>query len=230
MARTGGKWESDTPYTDGLIPILANAFTATSGAATLTRNAKGDFSFNIGAGVTAVFMCPLDEEIFRTGMIDDPALLENFGTSTPGNAAGAGNAAYTGNQGGPYGVTGRPPFTGASQLTPLVGTRPKGIKILDLTLCYQITGAALTLHTAGLSKSVFANNAAIVVTDVVANAANGLATATQANPYVTKISVAAPTFNVTDLSGLVLEWDATTQAAGAFRLYGAFLHCQFNYL
>lgn len=229
MARTAGKWEGDSPFIDGVIPVLANSFTATSGTMTFTKNAAGDFSLNAGASQTCVIYGPLDDEIFRTGMQDDSALLENYGTSTPGNAAGAGNAAYTGNQGGPYGVTGRPPFSGATQLTPPVGTRLKGIKILDVTLVYFISGAALTLHTIGLKKTTFANNVANAISDVIAQGANGLATATQANPYVTKVAVAAPTFMVSDLTGLYIEVDATTQVAGAYRLYGAFIHVQYNY-
>lgn len=223
MSRTGGRWEQKTPFTDGRFVVAPADFTQTSGtASTMTRNAKGDLSLNQGATITAMYMYDIAEMLFRTGQL--PFLQEQFGTAA--NVPGPSSVANTSD---PDAGIGPPPQTGILSITPQTGFLPKGIKITDLTLKYLITGAALTLHTIGLSKTVFANNAALVVTDVLANAANGLATATQANPYVTKVAISSPTFLVSDLSDLIIELDVTTQGAGAYRLYGVDIHCQFNY-
>lgn len=221
---TGGRFEMDTPMLDGVFPVTIDDINNYgAGAFPKGRNAKGDYSLKNAAGANVgVFATSFAGLIFRTGQ--QPFYQEQFGT-----AAGVAGPTGVANTSSPDGTIGVPPFTGASQLVVATGNIPKGIKILDITLKYQVTGAALTLHTIGLSKTVFANNAAIVVTDVLANAANGLATAVQANPYVTKVAIVSPVFQVSDLADLWLEIDATTQAAGVYSLYGASVHVAFNY-
>lgn len=221
--RTNGRFEGKTPFTDGYFGITIDSFNNFgAGVATKTRNGKADLSFNVGASQVCAFETSFEGLLFRTGQ--SPFLQEQFGT-----AAGVAGPTSVANTSDPDAQVGPPPQTGILSITPQTGFVPKGIKILDITLRYQITGAALTTHTIGLAKAVFANNAAIVVTDIVANAANGLATAVQAQPYVTKVSVTSPTFTVSDLTDLWLEVDATTQVAGAYRLYGATVHVAFNY-
>lgn len=232
MSRTGGKWEGDLPFTDAKIAITPNDFTWTAIAdAVITRNAAFDWSVNQPASKTVTYLLPISNLVMeRLGMADDSALLENYGTATPGNAVGGGNAAYTGNQGGPYQVSGRPPYPGASQLTPPVGFRAKGFKCTDITLVYQITTLALTSINLQINKTVFANNVALAQSVILANGANGLQTATQASPYVTKVNVGAnAAFNVTDNSEVAAELVVITPATSLFRLYRAYLHGSYNY-
>ena len=136
-------------------------------------------------------------------------------------------------QGTPYGVTGRPPFTGITEFTPVTGVagRPKGFLLTNINLVYLIAGAAATTHTIGIEKNVYANNVALASTAVLAVAANGLATATQANPYVTTVSVAAgnQAFNMTDNSEIVAEVNVVTPGGGTYRLYRAVIHGYFNW-
>jgi len=110
---------------------------------------------------------------------------------------------------------------------------PRGLKITDITVHYQITGAALTAHTVRLDRIKFVNNVANAVSVVLANAANGLATAVQANPYTTKIVVVDPQsvsgYDTSDNSGVFIEINATTQGGGVYRFYGITLHYTFNY-
>jgi hypothetical protein len=223
--RTNGRFEMKTPFTDGVFPVTIddlNNFGA--GAATKTRNAKGDYSFNVGASQVCVFATSFAGLIFRTGQT--PFLQEQFGT-----AAGVAGPTSVANTSDPDAQSGVPPFTGASQLTPQTGFVPKGIKILNIALKYRIDTNALSLHTIGLSRSQFTDNsaAAPVATDIIANAANGLATAARGNYYITVVSVASPTFSVLDLNDIWLEIDATTPAGGAYRLYGATVRIAFNY-
>jgi hypothetical protein len=221
---TQGRFEMDTPFVDGMFPVTIDDINNYGGVGVpiKQRNAKGDYSFNQPINTTAVYATSFAGLIFRTGQA--PFLQEQFGT-----AAGVAGPTAVANTSSPDGTSGVPPFTGASQLVVQTGNIPKGIKILDITLKYVITGAALGLHTVGLSKSVFANNAAIVVTDILANAANGLATAVQAQPYVTKISIVSPVFQVSDLADIWLEIDATTGGVATYKLYGASVHVSFNY-
>lgn len=221
--RTGGRFEQKTPNTDGYFVLTSKAFdNYGAGIATKTRNAKGDYRFSVGASQACIFAAPLESVLFRTGML--PYIFAQFGTAA--SVAGPTSVANTSD---PDAQIGPPPQTGIVSITPQTGFVPKGIKITDITLKYVISGAALTTHTIGLSKTVFANNAAIVVTDILANAANGLATATQANPYVTKVAITSPVFTVSDLTDLWIEVDATTQGGGSYLLYGATIHCAFNF-
>jgi hypothetical protein len=131
----------------------------------------------------------------------------------------------------PAGVTGRPPFTGITELTPVTAPRPKGIKFKAMYPVYTIGGAAATTNTIGLTQTTFANNGAPATTNIVAVAANGLSTATQANPYLTPISVpsAAAIFRTIKFSDFVLEWDFTTGSGGTGLLEGVFLDVSYNY-
>lgn len=224
--RTGGRFEQKTPVTDAFLPCDASDFFSVgAGASTLTLNAKGDVSFNMAQSLAGKWVCSLTGLIYRSGLA--PFLQEQFGT-----AAGVAGPTSVANTSDPDAQSGVPPFTGASQLTPLTGFIPKGIKIIDITYHYFIGTNPLSVHTIGLSKTVKPTSgtpAALTVTDIVANAANGLATAANANPQSTTVTVSSPVFNVTDLSELIIEVDATTPAGGTYRNYGATVHLQYNY-
>lgn len=231
MARTGGKWEGDLPFTDAKI-TLPPLDVMVSGTATITRNGAFDWSLNQGSSLTNQYNINISQAVIeRLGMQDDGALLENYGTGTPGNSAGGGNLPYSGNQGSPYQVSGRPPFAGSTQLNPVIGTRPKGFKATDLTFVYLISTLALTSINVQVNKTTYANNVAIAQAVLLANAANGLQTATQANPYVTKVAItpANVLFNQTDNSEIQAELVVVTPATSLFRLYRVFIHGQFNY-
>jgi len=128
----------------------------------------------------------------------------------------------------PAGVTGTPPYTGSSQLTPVTSPRPKGIAIKAINPVYTVTGTAATVNTIGLTKTVFANITAPVVTNIIANAANGLQTAVSATPYLTPINIAQPViFQNTKFSELLIEWDITPGTTAL--LYGVFLDVVYNF-
>lgn len=225
MSRTDGRFEQKLPFTDAFLPMDASDFFSVGGASTLTLNAKGDVSFNAGASITGKWICSITGLLFRKGLA--PFLQEQFGT-----AAGVAGPTSVANTSDPDAQIGPPPQTGALTITPQTGFAPKGVKIVDYVLHYRIDTNPLSTHTSGLSKTVKptpGTPAALVVTDIVANAANGLATAVNANPQSTLIAVASPVFNVTDLSELVIEVDATTPVGGAYRMYGGTLHVQYNY-
>lgn len=129
----------------------------------------------------------------------------------------------------PAGLTGPPPFTGTSEFTPVTSPRPKGIFIREIYPVYLISGAAATTNTIGLTKTVFANATAVSVSSLLTNAANGLATATQATPYVTPIQVPSPAWQTTKFAEYLLEWDISTTTGGAARIYGCFVDVGLNF-
>lgn len=226
MAHSAGRYQQDLGFVDGVMILGPDDAFASGGASVLTRNAAGDISHTAGAAVAPIYDFNLGKaQFFRTGYPID--LQEQFGT-----AAGVAGPTAVANTGGPDGgVTGRPPFTGATQITPVAGNRLKGIKFLSLKVIYQILGAALTGHTIRMDKTVYANNVALAISAILAVGANGLATAIQANPYVTAIALAAgqQVYRVSDLSQYTIELAPTTQAAGSFKLYGIEVLCEFNF-
>ena len=130
----------------------------------------------------------------------------------------------------PAGASGAPPFTGLSQLTPQTGFRPKGVLIKSLTVAYIISTAAITVPTIGLTSAFYTATTAPVITTMITNATNGLATATQATPYVTVIPVpvANQAWITTPQTAVTVEMDFTN-GAGTVDILGFFLGCSFNY-
>lgn len=215
--RTHGAFYADSSHQGGRIFYGASDANWTPAANLVyTRNAAGDYSLNQGAS--------LGPSTITVNLCDVKRILEAPNAPLPfqeqfGKASGV--AGY------PADAPGLPPFAGASQLTPPLAQPPKGIRILSFNYIYQITGAALTLHTVNLYRTTFANNVAnSIATPAITGAG---ATAVQANPYVSLFTVTAPVFENTDLSDAIVEIQATTQAAGAYRFYGILFNVDFNF-
>lgn len=230
MPHSKSSFNQDTGFIDGFFVVGAPAFNVLSGSATLTRGGKGLLYQAVGASATLVFDALLDKALFRTGT--NFITQEQFGTAA-GVAGISGVSGTSDADAQPAGYPGSPQSSvwgndTAAQLTPRAAFIAKGVNINDITLVYAISGAALSTHTIGLSKTVYANDTAPAVTDVLTNAAHGLATATQAQPYVTKVSVNSG-YLVTDLSEYIIELDVTTASGGAYDLYGAVVHVTFNF-
>ena len=130
----------------------------------------------------------------------------------------------------PAGVSGRPPYTGVTQLVPVTSPRPKGIYIKDVVLYYLVGTNNLTSITIGLAQTLFANATALAISDVLAAAQNGLVLTAAATPYATRVAVASG-WLTTDQAEYTLEVEAVVPATGGstFRLYGASLHVLYNF-
>jgi hypothetical protein len=130
----------------------------------------------------------------------------------------------------PAGVTGRPPFTGTTEFTPVTSPRPKGVKIKQLAAVYSVSTAAGTLNQLTLTATQYIpNNTAIAQTTLLA--ATGMPEATNAQPFVSPVTlaVANQNFIVTPYTQLVLEWDFTTGTGGSAVLYGVYAKVDFNF-
>ena len=131
----------------------------------------------------------------------------------------------------PAGVSGFPPYTGLSQLTPVVSARPKGIKITQVTLNYLVGTANISAQTVGLAYVTYANGVAAAVTTLIANATNALPVAFGATPYawVIPVPIANQVWINPFNSFVSVEFDFTTGTSGTVDVLGATLSCQYNF-
>jgi hypothetical protein len=107
----------------------------------------------------------------------------------------------------------------------------RGFQVTQISVVYGIGTAALNAHSGALQRATYANNAAVVLTSPSA-LTGALATATQANPYVTAQTVNTP-FVVGNNVALVNDWYELTVDAAAtsvYDLYGIFVAFNYNIL
>jgi len=128
----------------------------------------------------------------------------------------------------PAGITGRPPFTGVTQLTP-PASRPKGISLKGVILAYLVTGANFTVPTVGVYSTQYQNNIAPVVTTLVTLGTNGLQTAAQTNPYVTYVPFAPSGFINTMNTVVSAEINGNVGATTTFDLLEVGYIVDYNY-
>lgn len=110
----------------------------------------------------------------------------------------------------------------AVDLTPAIRVAAaKGFRLDSFDYIYSIGTLAMDAHSATLDRIAYANNVAVSVTSIPITAT--LATATQANPYVTNCTVTTPAFDITADSKYVLEITANNSATSAYDFYGVML-------
>lgn len=110
----------------------------------------------------------------------------------------------------------------AFDITPQIRTAAsKGFRLDSFDLVYSIATDALDAHTVTLDRVTYENNAAVSVNAVAITGT--LATATQAQPYVTNVTVDTPAFLITADSKYVLELNVDSKTATAYSLYGLVL-------
>ncbi len=110
----------------------------------------------------------------------------------------------------------------AVDLTPEIRVAAsKGFRLDSFDYIYSITTLAMDAHSATLDRIAYANNVAVSVTSIPITAT--LATATQANPYLTNCTVTTPAFDVTADSKYVLEITANNSATSDYDFYGVML-------
>ena len=107
-------------------------------------------------------------------------------------------------------------------ITPMIRVAAsKGFRLDSFDIIYSITTLALDAQSATLDRIAYANNVAVSVTSIPITAT--LATATQANPYVTNCTVTTPAFDVTADSKYVLEVTVDAGATSDYSFYGVML-------
>ncbi len=110
----------------------------------------------------------------------------------------------------------------AVDITPvIVVAASKGFRLDSFDYIYSIGTLAMDAHSLTLDRIAYANNVAVSVTSITITAT--LATATQANPYVTNCTVTTPAFDITADSKYVIEITANNSATSAYDFYGVML-------
>jgi hypothetical protein len=110
----------------------------------------------------------------------------------------------------------------AVDITPAIRVAAsKGFRLDSFDIIYAIAANALDAHSAVLDRIAYADNVAVSVTSVPITVT--LATATQANPYVTNAVVDTPAFDITADSKYVLEITVDNAAASEYDYYGLML-------
>jgi hypothetical protein len=233
MPRTQKRWLADQGMPDGQIFVSMGAGDVTSGTGgVITRISAGKFALSLPTAATAYIMDKNSSYVLgRTGMNDD--LQEAFGGSNSTFTSGSdfpgarGQASPPATFSTPAGVTGPPPFTGITQLTPVTAARPKGLSINSVSAIYTISGAAASVNSIAIYGVGYANNVAPAVSTILAS--TNLSTAVQTNPYVTTVTVNSG-YLTTLNADYVIEWSLTTGAStGAALIYGLIFSVTYNY-
>ena len=213
MPHTSSRYMQDLGFPDGRIFLGPGDIVwdvAAQGA--IARAAAGQWAVSHPAAAnTTNYAGNVTQAIARrTGFGED--LQEQFGGS--GIAASA--------QPQPYRPDQMTSMNTAQQLQPRSAFKVKGFKLTAFDVIYSIATLALTAHTCRVDQSVYANNVAVNTTSVLASAANGLQTATQANPYVTTVTLAAAQqiYRTLADTALWIEIGVNAQATSAYTLIG----------
>lgn len=102
-------------------------------------------------------------------------------------------------------------------------TTGKGFKVKTVSAVYSIGTAALTSQAATVSAVTYANNTAVAVAAHGGTVSGSLATATQANPYVSTLTLGTQTFDVTALTDVRIQIAIVAAATSAYDFYGLFV-------
>jgi hypothetical protein len=216
MPHTQSRYMQDLGFTDARIFAGGGDVVTTGGPAVITRVPPGYF-LALPTGVATFVAVNVAQLVARRlGFFED--IQEQFG------GAGIAGSAQT--------RTYRPDVIGAmsatQQLQPRTAFKTKGFRLISVDVIYSITGAALTSNLIRIDSVQYVNNVAPANTVILASGANGLATATQAQPYVTTVTPAVqPYFTLQD-SALWIDL-AVTAAAGTASFFGFDVAVEFNF-
>jgi hypothetical protein len=221
MPHTHGSFMQDLGFTDGRIFCGPGDLVWDIAAqGVVARTVAGQWSISHPAAAnTTNFAINITQQVLRrTGYFED--LQEQFG--------GAGIPASAE-------IPGRPDTFGsmnkAQQITPRTAFKIKGFKLTSFDVIYSIGTSNLTTHTCRTDVTQYFNNLAPVTTVVLASAANGLASATQAQPYVTSVAIPVGNqafYNLVD-QVIWVEVQAVAAAGTIYNLIGIDALVTFNF-
>lgn len=224
MPHTDGRYMQDLGFTDGRVFLGPGDVVLTGTAPTLTRVPPGyNYAFPvsstsfIGANLTTALMR-------RLGFFEDTQNI--FGAANPNNPAASAIAGSA--QIRTYRPDVIPAMNTGQQLQPRTAFKTKGFRLISVDVIYSIAGAVLTTHNIRIDSTQYANNVAVANTVVLASGANGLQTATQANPYVTTVIPAVQTYFTLNDAALWLDLAIATAGGGTYVFFGLDVAVEFN--
>jgi hypothetical protein len=228
MPHTQSRYQADLGFTDGRIWAGAGDVVFTGATLAVTRVAAGEWGIVLGtpAAQANTFALNVTQSLIRkTGFSED--LQELFGAANPNSPAATAipGSAQVRNY--------RPDQIGSmntgQQIQPRTALKTKGLKLVGFDAVYAITTLALTSNTCRVDQTVFVNNVAPAITSLLASGANGLATATQAQPYVTTVNLTTSSYIITPDSNIWIEMVMTGAATSNLTFFGFDLFFEYNY-
>lgn len=222
MPHTQSRYQQDLGFIDGRIFLGPGEIVWDVAAqAAVSRVAAGQWAVaHVAAANTTNFAVNLTQAILRRlGFFED--LQEQFGgAGIPGSA-----------QPQFYRPDQSPGMSLGQQITPRTALKVKGFKLLSFDVIYSIATLALTGQTCRVDQTLYVNNLAAATIAVLASAANGLATATQANPYVTNVLIPAAQQIYRTLIDMALwiEIGVVAQATSVYSLIGIDCAIEYNF-
>lgn len=94
----------------------------------------------------------------------------------------------------------------------------KGYKLTSIAVAYSIATNALDAHSVTVAHIVYANNSAVAVTNMALT--GSLATATQAQPYLSSITINSPVFLNNAAQRMIVELTVDNNASSVYKFYG----------
>lgn len=107
-------------------------------------------------------------------------------------------------------------------------TSSKGMKLKSFDVIYSIGTAALTTHTAVVNSVTYANATAVAVATHGGTLSGSLATATQATPYLSTITLGTQSFFTTDDAKVNIEIEVVAALTSVYKFYGIVLNFDHN--
>lgn len=221
MPHTKSRYMQDLGFNDCRIRANAGDLVFTGATLAVSRVAAGQWAIVLGtpAAQANTFAVNVTQMLARRlGFFED--LQEQFGGSgIPASAE----------------YQGRPDTLGAMNtgqpITPRTAFKVKGFKILSFDVIYSLGVANATAHTCRVDQTLFVNNVAPATTSVLASGANGLATATQAQPYVTNVALAAgqQIYRINTDQDVWIEDVITGAATTTVTFWGFDINLEINY-
>ena len=222
MPHTQSRYQADLGFTDGRIRASVPDIIFTGPTLAVTRVAVGQWGIVLvtPAAQANTFAVNVTELILRRSGFGEDIQEQFGGTGIPGSA-----------QPQFYRPDVSPGMSTAQQIQPRTALKVKGFKLLSFDVIYQLGVAAATTHTVRVDQTLFVNNVAPATTAILAVGANGLAVATQAQPYVTNVPlpVAQQIYRTSSDADLWIEDVITGAATTTVTFYGFDLLCEFNF-
>lgn len=222
MPHTQSRYMQDLGFPDGRIRANAGDLIFTGATLAVSRVAAGQWAIALGtpAAQANTFAVNVTQMLMRRlGFGED--LQEQFGGG--GIPASAQVQVYR-----PDVI---PSMNTGQQITPRTALKLKGFKLNAFDVIYSLGVANATAHTCRVDQTVFVNNVAPATTSVLATGANGLATATQAQPYVTNVVIPAAQqiYRTLNDADLWIEDVITGAATTTVTFWGFEMYLEFNY-
>jgi len=230
MPKTQSRYQQDLGFTDGRVRIGVADLAFTGATLAISRIAAGQWGIVLGtpAAQANTFAANITQAIMRrTGFFED--IQSNFGPANPNNPAASAIAGSS--QIRAYRPDVIPAMNTGQQLQPRSAFKAKGFKLRSIDAIYSLGVANATAHTIRLDQTIFANNVAPATTSILASGANGLATALQANPYVTNVplTIAPEAYVITPDTDVWVEEVITGAATTTVTFFGWDVNFDFNW-